>query len=360
MNHKINSTRLDTRASDDVNYFEAPVVDYFGNGGFHTYTVQRDINLAKLREELSASLICSDVQRDLTAAGKECEYERRLLFRLAEGVFCYVAPFDLTVYASAPDLALEHVDRLLIRYGKPKRRERPCFFLLGTQARNIDVKRVKITQPFVLSDQDLALHYSGDIVEFQRHLIGAFNSRQAGASILHGEPGTGKTSFIRHLIAKLRLTHRFYYLPVHAYGFLTSPEMVEFWLMQSKLMPESKKVVVLEDAEDLLMQRGTDNQAKVSNLLNIADGLLGEFLQVHLICTVNTPLDRLDPAIVRPGRLAAYHDFKRLSREQAHRIAESKRLKLPKDQPDYSLAEIYPTTPWISNEFSKRSIGFVN
>jgi len=333
-------------------------MNHFGCDGFHSYSVQRDLDLMKVLAEKADSIICSDIRREETNSGTDCEYVRRLLLRVAEGAFCYVEPLEITAYASSPGLALECVDRLVAHYGKPKRRERPCFFLLSIQARNIDVKRVTITRPFVLSDQDLALHYTGDIVGFERHVTNALNSRQAGATILRGEPGTGKTSFIRHLIAKLLPTHRFYYLPVHACAYLTSPEMVEFWLMQSRVLPESKKVVVLEDAEELLMERCTDNQTKVSNLLNIADGLLGEFLQMHLICTLNCPLERLDPAITRPGRLVAYHEFKRLGREQAERLASAKGLSLRSSQPDYSLAEMYPATPWTGGGMSRRNIGF--
>jgi hypothetical protein len=358
MRKKMSASRVDTLARCDVDYFQLPVVECFGNGGFHTYTALKGLNLPKLRDELADSLIRSEVRREQTASGKEWECTHRMLLRLAEKVFCYIEPLELTVYAQTPDLAMEHADRLLVRYGEPKRRERPSFFLLSTQASGIDLKRVPITQPFVLSDKDLALHYGGDIVEFERHLIKAFNSRQAGASVLRGEPGTGKTSFIRHLVAKLRESHRFYYLPIHAYGCLTAPEMVEFWLRQSRLTPESKKVVVLEDAEDLLMERGADNQAKVSNLLNIADGLLGEFLRVHVICTVNIPLDRLDPAIMRPGRLVAFREFKRLSREQACWLAEAKGRTLAGEQASYSLAEIYTPAQRIGDVFSRRRIGF--
>jgi len=117
-------------------------------------------------------------------------------------------------------------------------------------------------------------------------------------------------------------------------------------------------VVILEDAEDLLMERRTDNQAKVSALLNIADGLLGEFLQVHLLCTVNAPLERLDPAILRPGRLVAYRDFGRLNRQQARRLAQVKGLRLSQDQTDYTLAEIYSDKPWIEDGCNQPSIGF--
>src|SRR5439155_1566604 len=98
----------------------------------------------------------------------------------------------------------------------------------------------------------------------------SLREQNGGASVFRGEPGTGKTSFIRHLIAGLHSTHRFYYLPMNAERYLASPELVEFWLHESRSAPDLKKVVVLEDAEDLLMRRSADNRSKVSSLLNIA------------------------------------------------------------------------------------------
>jgi len=211
----------------------------------------------------------------------------------------------------------------------------------------------------VLGNEDLTLHYTDKITNFEGKLIEAFGSRAAGVTILRGEPGTGKTSFVRHLVAKLQKTHRFYYLPAHCYHYLTAPEMVEFWLRQRRMFPKSTNIIIIEDAEDLLMERASDNRAKVSDLLNIADGFLGEFLQVHLICTVNSRLERLDPAIMRPGRLVGFHEFKRLTREQAARLAEAKGLKLAGEQSEYSLAEIYLAGSAAARAFSRRVIGFV-
>jgi hypothetical protein len=217
---------------------------------------------------------------------------------------------------------------------------------------------VEVSQPFALTDEDLALHYGDEFLDFERQLIGGLQSHTSGASILRGEPGTGKTSFLRHLIAKLESSHRFYYLPVHAFRFVSSPDMVQFWIGETHKCPEQKKVVILEDAEDLLMVRSTENRAKVSDLLNVADGFLGEFLKMHVICTINCATDRLDPAVLRTGRLIACREFKRLSREQARRVAALKGLALPEGQPDYSLAEIYRGQFRAAGQDSHRSIGF--
>lgn len=88
------------------------------------------------------------------------------------------------------------------------------------------------------------------------------------------------------------------------------------------------------------MERAADNQASLSNLLNIADGFLGAFLQMHIICTVNAQIEKLDAAVLRPGRLLARHVFSRLTPQQAKRLAAVEGLQI-REQESYSLAEIY-------------------
>ena len=139
---------------------------------------------------------------------------------------------------------------------------------------------------------------------------------------------------------KLRRTHRFYYLPLCVYPLLAAPAAVTFWMEQDEGHERFKKVVILEDAESLLMQRATDNQVNLSNLLNISDGFLGEMLKLHIICTINCPIDKIDPAILRPGRLVAMREFGRLSVAQALLLARTKNLSI-NPQDNYSLAELY-------------------
>ena len=113
------------------------------------------------------------------------------------------------------------------------------------------------------------------------------------------------------------------------------------------------------------MERATDNRDALSNLLNLADGFLGDALQLHVIATVNCPLDRIDPALLRPGRLMASHDFARLTAQEAQALADAEDLTLPvvpSLEQTYSLAEIYSgaviaasTTPTRA-----RRVGFQN
>ena len=99
-------------------------------------------------------------------------------------------------------------------------------------------------------------------------------------------------------------------------------------------------MIILEDSEKCLMRREDDNRSEVSSLLQITDGLMGSFMKLQVLCTINCQATQLDPALLRPGRLLARKVFGRLSREDAMKVAD----KLGKPMPagnSISLAELY-------------------
>jgi len=204
------------------------------------------------------------------------------------------------------------------------------FFMIQTFNAQIESQRVQLRNDFPRGRESLDLHYGNGFSEWEANLVKSMKQKPSGVTILRGEPGTGKTSFIRHLISKLRRSHRFYYLPLQQSNLLTSPGMVHFWAEENEgKRPRRKKVIILEDSESLLLPRAADNREHLSDLLNISDGLLGEFLQMQIICTVNCDIDELDPAITRRGRLLAHRLFRRLDRAEASKLAMAKALQLP-------------------------------
>jgi ATP-dependent 26S proteasome regulatory subunit len=88
------------------------------------------------------------------------------------------------------------------------------------------------------------------------------------------------------------------------------------------------------------MTRGSDNQEEVSSILNLTDGMLGDFLGLQIICTINCRVSDIDQALLRPGRLIAHRKFERLNPAQAARLASQLGKSLPQRE-DYSLAEVF-------------------
>jgi hypothetical protein len=79
--------------------------------------------------------------------------------------------------------------------------------------------------------------------------------------------------------------------------------------------------VIIEDAENIIMDRRTSGSSSVSNMLNIPDGLLANFLNVQIICTFNSSLKMVDSALMRKSRLIAKYEFGKLCIEKTQRLS---------------------------------------
>ena len=139
-------------------------------------------------------------------------------------------------------------------------------------------------------------------------------NKDKGIVLLHGLPGTGKTTYLRYLIGKVK--KRVMFLSPNVAGNLMDPDFIEM------LIDNPTTVVVIEDAENIIMDRRNSNDSSVSNLLNISDGLLADFLNVQLICTFNSSLTLIDNALMRKGRLIAKYEFGKLSIAKAQKLSD--------------------------------------
>jgi hypothetical protein len=234
----------------------------------------------------------------------------------------------------------------------------PAFFMLRYDSCDISADPIE-NLPEALTDDFLRLCYGENIVDWVAAFCEKTISRAGGLTIFDGPPGTGKTSLISEMIRRLEKTHVFYSLPVSQDNLLSSPELVPFWQKQNARHADRVKVIVMEDAERLLWRRTGDNREAVSSLLNIADGLMGRMLRLHIICSVNAKMEDLDPAVLRPGRLMNHRRFEPLSREAAERLAADRGVVFTPNEwsESYSLAEVL--NPGSDEPFiAKPAIGF--
>src|SRR6266542_3240215 len=76
--------------------------------------------------------------------------------------------------------------------------------------------------------------------------------------------------------------------------------------------------LIMEDADEFLSVDAKQRQGQaMSRLLNMADGLIGQGLNLLLLITTNEPLGRIHHAVSRRGRCLADVEFTELSVAEA-------------------------------------------
>jgi ATPase family associated with various cellular activities (AAA) len=330
--------------------------------GWHCVDETGNWDVEALARDLRKALIHSHSGRRPSERGVPRKW-RYAAFEPTRNLFiaveCEAGPDDvlLRVWAASPERARTEFDRLHKRFFRPRAQigaEEAEFSVISIRMGDPYLRPVRVT-PNVRTSAGLVLHYGKEFERWHHDFCNQLKRRTSGVTILQGPPGTGKTTYLRHLLFELKATHRFYYLPLTSYSMLCSPDCIDFWLNENKR--KLGKVVVIEDAESLLARRGADNQEALSNLLNIADGFIGDYLRLHVICTINAPIKDLDPAVTRPGRLIASREFSKLTRQQALRLAETLGITL-QPQENYSLADIYNKRDLLQANHRATQVGF--
>jgi hypothetical protein len=184
---------------------------------------------------------------------------------------------------------------------------------------------------------DIDLYYNDDFKAVDTLIkarLGKENDK--GIILLHGLPGTGKTTYLRHLIGST--AKRILFVSPGVAGNLMNPEFIDL------LIDNPNAVLVIEDAENIIKDRKYSSNSSVSNLLNISDGLLSDCLNVQIICTFNSSLNLVDDALLRKGRLIAKYEFGKLEVTKAQRLSNHLGLNQTIERP-LTLAEItHPDT----------------
>ena len=195
---------------------------------------------------------------------------------------------------------------------KERQKREPLEINLVVQGRNklelksMEIKRTKL---------DLDLFYGEDFREVDTLIRTRLNKKKdKGIVLLHGLPGAGKTTYLRYLVGKIK--KRVLFLSPSVAGSLMNPEFIQL------LIDNPETVLIVEDAENIIMDRKVSQSSSVSNLLNISDGLLADFLNVQLICTFNNSLTLIDSALIRKGRLIAKYEFGKLTVSQSQRLSD--------------------------------------
>lgn len=196
-------------------------------------------------------------------------------------------------------------------------------------------------------DTDVPSNYNDDIPDNEIKVF--LKGSESGIAILHGEPGTGKSTYIRHLISEI--DKDFLYLDISCFDNLSNASFLEL------LLDNRDSIIILEDSEQLLKKR-ENSRTNIANLLNLTDGLLADTLNLKFICTFNAKLDEIDEALLRKGRLKIKYKFGKLETDKVAKLFNKLEVEPTKLEP-MTLADIYNFASKVDYDKKERKVGFL-
>ena len=183
--------------------------------------------------------------------------------------------------------------------------------LIYAQNGELNTKELHLKKPKI----DFDIHYNEDFQPIHKEIVKQLNKKDIkGLYLFHGQPGTGKSTYIKYLIHQLK--KKVIFISPKMAGELDNLSMTPF------LLENRNTVLVIEDAEELITSREEVRNSNLSMLLNLTDGLLGESLGIQIIATFNTDVRNIDKALLRKGRLSTIYEFKNLTLDRTNSLLQ--------------------------------------
>lgn len=164
--------------------------------------------------------------------------------------------------------------------------------------------------------------------------VDKFIESDSNVMILNGPMGTGKSSLIAHIINRGKFS------AMTAFD----DKVMKNDSLYTNFISWSQNLMVLEDADLLLLGRVDKDNDTMSKLLNVSEGIIDTHGK-KIIFTANLGNIRdIDAALLRPGRCFDIVEFRELTMDEANvaRTKLGKRL-FTNEKKTYSLAQVYQT-----------------
>jgi hypothetical protein len=216
-----------------------------------------------------------------------------------------------------------------VQFSLKRKTKKHISFIVSHPSYGLTTKKLEIKKP----KMDFETHYNSDFKEIHKTI--AKNCRKKGTKglyLFHGQPGTGKSTYIKYLIHNQ--TKEVIFLSPKMASNLDDINLTNF------LLDNPNCILVIEDAEEIIISRDNQQNTRLSFLLNLTDGLLSESLGIQVIATFNTDLKNIDKALLRKGRLTTLYEFKPLTPQKTNTLLKKLGHQFEVDK-EMTLADIY-------------------
>jgi len=357
----IRGTNIDIFSSFDTELNAGKYFLHLYNELCFTYSVFANIDVESILKQLEIKFSLTSVNfilRDEQARTKKfdkIDYSTSSYFiLLKDKLLIELYPYK-TVFWYGRDIEFAEIAEILkmIETARRKRSHKRKFYMVAASSRaeyGFELKKFNIKKVEVNIQQN----YNDDFEKIDNLIINFLKEdNRNGLLLLHGKHGTGKTTYIRHILSQIN--RPFIFLPLNLMEAISAPNFLPF------ISNYKNSILVLEDCEDLLAPRGSGNYSSNSlvNLLNLGDGLLSDALSFKIICTFNANLKQIDQAILRKGRLIARYEFKELDVPKVQAVFDKLGIQETADK-TLTLAEIYNKNEIDFSEMNpSKKVGFV-
>ncbi len=323
---------LPSKFSNASNY-DPTIIDFFKSIGF---VEEINIYQSNRRLDMSSQLMLINVEKQIIIRtnGNVIKDKDNLLH------------IDFTFNILNGELSTQIDLEKIKEFERPKKKSN--INLVKVEHGHMDTEEFDLYIP----EMDLLLNYGESFGKIHETIVTTLNKTNGkGIILLHGDPGTGKTSYIKYLTSLIR-DKDILFVPPSMAEMLSEPSIIPF------LMEHKNSILIIEDAERVISDReGNGSSAGVSNILNITDGILGDCLGVQVIATFNMKREKIDQALLRKGRLIAEHKFEKLNVTETNKLLKH----LEKNQEveeGMTLADIYNVDVDLFKTSNKSKIGF--